>query len=461
MQETFFDSHSHLMHARFAEDLDHVMDRARQAAIHHCIAVGTCPETTRQAIHLARTWEGCHASAGISPHDSARVPPSAYEEIEDLAREPQIVAIGEIGLEYHYDFSPRPVQQDALRRQLRLAHRLEKPVIFHHREAEEDFQRIVDEEGLPEAGGVLHCFTGGEVLLHWALRRGLYISYSGLITFPKNESLRALLRQTPLDRLLIETDAPYLAPEPMRGKRCEPAMLVETARVAASVKELSVDDIARITRRNALRLFGLPCPLQGRIAYPIRRSLYLNITNQCPNHCEFCIRFQDRDLKGHSLHLEREPTLDEIIEAIGEYRLQDYEEAVFCGFGEPTCRMEAVIEVAEYLKRRGMRVRLDTNGLGNLINQSDIVPDLPGRIDCVSVSLNTPDPETYQQLCRSSFGSEAWHAVTLFIQKCLAAGLDTRASVVEIPGLDIEKCKELARKLGVPLRRRVYIGIEE
>jgi len=457
MSEAFFDSHCHLMDPGFSGDLEAILDRSRNAGVERLLLIGTDVNTSQRAAHLAREHDNLYASVGIAPHEAANAQPGDLEQIRALARQPEVVALGEIGLEYHHDVAPKPLQHRFLRDQLQLSHELDLPVIFHHRNAESDFRLIVESEGVPRAGGVMHCFTADSDMLRWAVGRRLFISFAGMITFKSAETLRQRLRETPLDRLLLETDAPYLAPEPYRGKRCEPSMLIETARTAAELKGLSVDDIARITRHNALRLFRLPDLNPARIVYPIGRSLYLNITNQCPNHCEFCIRFQGRELKGHRLALDHEPPLPEVMDALRAWPLELYDEIVFCGFGEPTCRMDVLLEVAEYLQLRQQRVRLNTNGLGNLINCCDIVPDLVGKVDAVSVSLNTPNAEQYQKLCHSEFGEEAWHAMTLFVQKCKAENLETRVTVLDLPEVDVEACQHLADKMGVPLRRRSFV----
>ncbi len=455
LRETLFDSHCHLMDSRFADDREATLERSRASGVSHLVLVGTDIETSRRAVAWAAAHPDCYATVGIAPHEAGKTALTAAEELPAMAQHPQVVALGEMGLEYHYAVAPREAQQALLRRQLQLARQLDLPVVLHHREADADWQRIVEEEGLPEAGGVMHCFTGERELLRGALEKGLYISYAGMVTFKNAQALRDRVRETPLERLLIETDAPYLAPEPNRGKRCEPGMLVETARVIAETLGLGLEDIARITRHNALILFRLPYPDPPEIAYAIGRSLYLNITNRCSNRCLFCVRFQQRELKGHRLHLDQEPNLAEVFQAIEQHRLEEYEEVVFCGYGEPTCRMEMLLEVADSLRQRGVsRIRLNTNGQGNLINQCDITEDLVGRIDSVSVSLNAADPEAYQNLCRSRYGTDSWHAIVQFIQACLTARLDTRITVVEWPSVNLEACERLARQLGVPLRRR-------
>lgn len=458
MKETLFDSHCHLTHPRFEEDLDAVIERSRREGVNRFVLIGTDPDSSRRAIELASRHEGCYATVGISPHDAGKHSLEDVKELAWLAQHPKVVALGEIGLEYHYPFTPRDVQQVFFRSQIQLAHQLELPIIIHHREADADLRRIIEEEGLPKAGGVMHCFSGDARLLRWSLEIGFHISYSGIITFRNAKDIRECLSETPLDRLLIETDAPYLAPEPFRGRRCEPSLLPHTAKEAARLLGLQPDDIARITRRNALRLFRLPDHEPPQIAYAIGKNLYLNITNQCSNRCVFCIRFQERELKGHRLKLDHEPDLSEVLDAISRHRLTDYEEVVFCGYGEPTYRMNLLLETADFLKTQGCRVRLNTNGHGNLINHGDIVSDLPGRIDTVSISLNCHDPDQYQKICRSEFGTDGWYAMVQFIQRCQSVGLDTQVSIVEMPEIDIAACERLAQDLGVRLLRRGVDG---
>lgn len=454
MNETYFDSHCHLADKRFATDRDAVIQRAWQADVKQMLVVGTDVEQSKRAIRLASDHDGCYAAIGFSPHDASKATGSNLELLERLADDRSVVAIGETGLDYHYEFSPRDKQVGAMRDLLGLAKKRNLPVIFHLREAERDFLETINKSGLPSRGAVMHCFTSGEEMHRIAIDIGMYISFSGIATFRKSKDLRELIGKTPLEKLLIETDSPYLAPEPLRGKRCEPAMLVETARVCAEVLGLTVEDVARITRRNTLRLLDIPDQQPAALAYPIRHSLYLNITNECSNHCCFCVRQKKDSVKGHHLVLEREPSLAEMVVAIERYPLDDFGEVVFCGFGEPTMRMNLILELADYLKALGKRVRLNTNGQGNLINRTNIVPDLVGRIDAVSVSLIAADPETYQKVCRSDFGQDAWYGVVQFVQMCRAAEIATEVSTVNLPAIDLESCRRLASDLGAAFRVR-------
>jgi TatD DNase family protein len=287
---------------------------------------------------------------------------------------------------------------------------------------------------------------------------GFFISIPGTITFPANEALREVVRGVKIENMLLETDAPYLAPVPYRGKRNEPAHVRLVAEKVAELKGLSVADVGRISSLNARRLFRLGQAEQGaRIAYRIRNSLYLNITNRCSNRCSFCAKFGDFTVKGHYLRLDHEPGFAEVMAAVREHR--DYDEVVFCGYGEPLLRLELVKEVAAELKKSGIMVRINTDGQANLVYARDILPELAGLIDCISVSLNAADAETYVRLCNSPFGSEAWDGIRDFLQEAKKHIPRVVASAVTIPGIDIEAVRQLANEIGVEFREREFAEV--
>jgi len=262
MDETspeLFDSHAHLDFADFAGEVDSVLARARAAGLSGVIAVGAGRglESQVAAAALAQRHTDVWATVGIHPHDADLVDGAALAKLRNLAARPRVVAIGEIGLDYHYDHAPRPRQRDAFAAQLRLARELGLPVVIHTREADDDTLAILRAEGVPR-GGVLHCFSGDERLAAAGLALGLCVSFSGILTFPKADRLRAVARDVvPLDRTLIETDSPFLAPVPLRGRRCEPAYVVHTARQLAELHGTTVEETARRTTANVRRLFGL------------------------------------------------------------------------------------------------------------------------------------------------------------------------------------------------------------
>lgn len=251
------DSHCHLDDEQFAQDRDATIERACAAGIERMMAIGTGggPPDLEVAIRLAAQYAFIYATVGVHPHDAAKATPETFSRMAELARQPKVLAIGEIGLDYHYDFSPRDVQRSVFAAQLELAARTRKPIVIHTREAWEDTLALIRESGLPN-GGIMHCFTGGPKEAEQALELGFHLSFGGILTFPKADNVRQAAALTPEDRVLVETDAPYLAPVPHRGKRNEPAYMVETARRLGEVRGVTPDEIASLTTQNFDRLCG-------------------------------------------------------------------------------------------------------------------------------------------------------------------------------------------------------------
>jgi len=289
---------------------------------------------------------------------------------------------------------------------------------------------------------------------------GLYISYTCAVTFKNADNLRQLVKATPIERMMLETDAPYMAPQQHRGQRCEPAYVAILAEEIAHIKGLSVEDVGRITSLNAYNLFGVgehatKKESKNMIAYKIRDSLYLNITNECTNKCSFCVRNFTDFVKGHHLRLTKEPTADELIAAVGDPKR--FKQVVFCGYGEPTMRLDTVIAVASALKAKGANIRIVTNGHGNLINKENILPKLKGLIDALSVSLDVDTKEKYAKICRPIFGSDTYDKVKEFIIEAKKYIPSIEATCLDMPGVDIPKCKEIAvKELGVDIRVRKF-----
>lgn len=258
------DSHCHIDAKEYDADRDEVIARARAAGVEHVVVVGLWREgegvdSARRALDVAASSGGfASATVCIHPHDVAQVTPSEWAQIDELCALPEVVAVGETGLDYHYDHSPRESQQEGFRHFIRLAKTLSKPLVIHTRTAETDTYRILDEEGIPERGAVIHCFTGDRKAAAEYLARGLLLSFSGIATFRTAEEIREAAKLVPLEQMLVETDAPYLAPLPFRGKRNEPAWVSRTIEVLAEVKNVSPKTLARVTAENTRRFFGLP-----------------------------------------------------------------------------------------------------------------------------------------------------------------------------------------------------------
>ncbi len=253
----FFDSHCHLTDERFAEDgPDAVIARAREAGVAGLVTIGVGPDDAVAALAIAERNQGVWASAGVHPHDAAGADAAVLARIRELALNPKCVAIGEIGLDYHYDNSPRAAQRRVFEQQLRLAGELGLPVAIHSREAEADTAALLGDAAAAGIVGVLHCFSGDASLLEAALVAGWYVSFAGVVTFRKYDA-QALVRAVPADRLLVETDSPYLAPVPQRGKRNEPAFVPLVAAGVAALRGEQSDVVGRYTAGNARRFYAL------------------------------------------------------------------------------------------------------------------------------------------------------------------------------------------------------------
>ena len=251
------DSHCHLDSEQFDGDRDAAIERARAAGIERIMAIGTGngPPDLEAGIRIAGQYPFIYATVGVHPHDAAKADPMTLDRLGELTRLPKVLAVGEIGLDYHYDFSPRDVQRSVFSAQLALAARAQKPIVIHTREAWDDTLAILGEHGLP-FGGIMHCFTGGPGEAERALELGFHLSFGGILTFPKADDVRKAAALAPENRLLVETDSPYLAPVPHRGKRNEPAFIVETVRRLAEVRGCSPEHAADVTTRNFARLCG-------------------------------------------------------------------------------------------------------------------------------------------------------------------------------------------------------------
>lgn len=256
----FVDSHAHITSNEVFPEVDALLSRANAAGVSQIINICTDPVTLERGLELASKYPWIHNAAATTPHDVEAEGESVFSLMEKHARQGDLVAIGETGLDYFHHHSPPDIQKHFLRRYLHLALECRLPVIIHCREAFADFFEILDAEytvGGKHAPGVLHCFTGSVAETEEVIKRGWYLSLSGIVTFKKSEELRAVAKMVPLDQLVIETDTPYLAPQSHRGKTNEPAFLPETAHVIASCRNISIEELANATTANALRLFNL------------------------------------------------------------------------------------------------------------------------------------------------------------------------------------------------------------
>jgi TatD DNase family protein len=455
------DTHCHLAWESYRDDLDAVLARAREAGVEQMVVVATDPDTAQASAAVCAGREGLFPTTGIHPNDLPEDWRASFARVEAQARAGGFVAIGETGIDHLRDAVPPQRQREAFAAHADLARALDLPVIVHVRDADGRAGAYDDAEAVlratPGVRGVLHCYTGDAEHAKRYLDLGLCVSFSGILTFPKGENVREAARAVPIERTLVETDAPFLAPIPHRGARNEPAFVAATARRLAEVKGLSEDDVRRITTANARDLFRLGgAGATAPAVYAIRDSLYVNVTNACDARCTFCPRTHDEwQVKGYDLRRGRDPSVEEILAGIGDPAR--WKEIVFCGLGEPTLRLDVVKQVAASVKARGGRTRLNTNGHADVIHRRAVSPELVGLVDVVSVSLNAQDRETFERHCPSAWSPDGFTPMLDFVRSARAAGLRVVCTVVDgLEGVDVEACRRLAEDtLGAEFRGRV------
>lgn len=251
------DTHAHLNAIQYQEDLEEVIERAQSEGVEIIVVVGFDRETITRAIELADTYEFIYATVGWHPVDAIDMTDEDLKWIEELCSHPKVVALGEMGLDYYWDKSPKEIQKEVFRKQIVLAKKVKLPIIIHNREATADIIEILEEENASEVGGIMHCFTGSVEVAKQCMDMNFYISFGGPVTFKNAKKPKEVAAEIPLDRLLIETDCPYLTPHPFRGKRNEPSYVKYVAEQIAELKGVTFEEIAQKTSDNAKRFFGI------------------------------------------------------------------------------------------------------------------------------------------------------------------------------------------------------------
>ncbi|KAF0823406.1 TatD family hydrolase [Cytobacillus firmus] len=253
----FFDTHAHLNAEQYNEDLQEVIDRALSEGISNIVVVGFDRPTIEKAMELTEKYDFIYASVGWHPVDAIDMTEEDLQWIEELSSHPKVVALGEMGLDYYWDKSPKDIQQEVFRKQIRLAKKVKLPIVIHNRDATADIVEILKEEGAGEVGGIMHCFSGSPEIAQECVDMNFYISLGGPVTFKNAKKPKEVADVIPLEKLLIETDCPYLTPHPHRGKRNEPSYVKLVAEQIAEIKGLSTEEVAQATTENAKKLFGI------------------------------------------------------------------------------------------------------------------------------------------------------------------------------------------------------------
>ena len=456
------DTHAHIDMDAFDDDRSEVIQRAKNTGIDYILNVGCDIESSLRSIELTERYDFIYGTAGIHPHDVKKIDYQTHDQLKQLLAHPKMIALGEIGLDFFKNYSPPDQQKEHLRKQVELSRELQKPIIIHCRDANEDTIAILSDyfpKNPSARSGIFHCFSGNQELAERALEMGFYISFSGSVTFKKSDELRTIAKTIPADRLFVETDCPFLAPIPNRGKRNEPSYVIHTAQLIADIRGLDIKDVQRTTSLNFFELFGIGKEAKtGTVSYQIRNSLYLNLTTRCTADCSFCSRLTRPVVQGYNLKLDREPTAEEVWNSIDDCK--KYDEIVFCGYGEPTLRLDTIKKVSKKIKEAGGKVRLNTNGHGNVINKRNILPELKGLVDSISISLNADTAEGYDRIVRPLPGirNGIYDRVKEFIEESKKYIPETQATIVtHQEGVDEDKCEEISKnEFDIKYRSRRY-----
>jgi len=450
----YIDTHTHLFFKNFDEDRDEVIQNALDAGVKYMLVPGTDIETSKQAIELAEKYEFVYAAVGVHPHDTKDWDNALINELRELAKHEKVVAIGEIGLDYFYDFSPKDKQHQAFDKQIQLALELNLPIIIHNRDSNDDIMDFARKYADTSLKAQYHCFAGTVDNARELVEMGHYISFTGNITFKKADSVREVLSNVSVENILLETDSPFLTPVPHRGKRNEPKHIPLIAEVVAETHHLRVEDVARTTSWNAYKLFGIGVKMKLSFTYQIGESLYVNVTNRCNSDCVFCDRKGDAVINGYSLKMSKaeEPDAEVYISEIGDPT--KYKEIVFCGYGEPTIRWDVVKEIAMYVKSNGGKTRMNSDGHGNFINKRDITHELDGVIDSISISLNSTDKVQYAKLMQVD---ESLHAEMIDFARKAKSYTHVVMSIVGLSSVDTENAKQFVTdEIGIDFRVREF-----
>ena len=452
------DTHCHLDHPDFGVDVGTVWEDAQRQGVHYAVIPATDYASFEKASAIAQRCADLWVAAGLHPHEASR----AKDElpwIHKALEQGSAIAVGETGLDYHYKYSSSETQITSFRQHIELARIFNLPLIIHVRGAWEDARSLLGKYDTSTMKLIFHAFSGDEDDAKWVLEHGGYIGIGGVVTFARAEHLTNIVRTFPRDKILLETDAPNLTPEPHRGRRNLPVYVGLVAERLAQLWGVPVAEVRAQTSLTARQVFGLPRGGRGKAVYRLKDNLYINLTNRCPNCCAFCLCCGLSGIGGADLWLDLEPTVDEVLaEFDTESCSKAPREVVVCGFGEPTTRWDDVFRMGTGLRRRGMRLRLDTNGLGNLLNSRDITFEVAEIVDAVSISLNAPDATTYGRICHPRY-HDSFAAVVDFIESCVLQGIATTATVVDgvIDDDAMAATGDLARSLGASFKVRNWV----
>jgi len=438
------DSHAHLDHPLFSDDMDDVVRRAVEDGVRAIVNIGYDPESARATAALVEKYDFFYGVLGTHPHDAAGHT-MAYElELKELLDRPRMIGVGEIGLDYYYDHSPREVQRKVFRRMLWMARLKDKPIVIHCRDADRDVLDMLASERM-SFRGIFHAFNHGPAEATKATELGLHLGIGGVATFKKSRLLD-ILHAIPLDRVVLETDCPYLAPAPWRGKRNEPAMVGRVVEALSKIHGVSPEDVVRQTTENfalAMRIEEktLPPPV-----YKFGNRVYIHTTPDIE--------------PGLLADLAAEAAVPGSGVGSDPAGRKPAEEVVICGFYEPLEHIDQVTAVAGRLREKGVRIRVITGSRGYAAVGRDAAESLAGVIDALTVRMYGATPAQHEQAAATGLGNAAFTSLTNFIEGAVAAGIETECLFVAAPKAKIERCRELATSLGAGCEVRRFKSLE-
>jgi TatD DNase family protein len=420
------DSHAHLDHPAFHEDLEAVLARAIEDGVSAVVNIGYDRESARATVAFVEKYPFFYGVLGTHPHDAVKHTLEYEEELKDLLDRPRMIGVGEIGLDYYYDHSPRDLQRKVFRRMLWMARLKDKPVVIHCRDAERDILDMLSSERM-KFRGIFHAFNHDAAVASRVTDLGFHLGIGGVATFKKSKVLD-ILHAIPLDRIVVETDCPYLAPQPFRGKRNEPALVGFVVDALSRVHGVPPEEVVERTTQNFLLAMrvekkSLPPPV-----YKIGNTVYIHTTPQT-----------DPDALAGTAASAAAP---------GSAAGASVEEAVICGYCEPLEYIDQVSAVAGRLRSMGVRVRVVTGRRGYAAAGREVVGSLAGIADAVTVRMYGATAAQHERAAATGLGDAAFTSLVDFVRGAVASGIETDCLFVAVPKMKVEPCRELAESLG-------------
>jgi TatD DNase family protein len=418
------DSHCHLNLEHFEDDRDVTIARAVSDGVTAFMNIGYDRTSLRQTLELLEQYPFMFGAVGVHPHDAASYTPEIDAEVRAALAHPRVVAVGEIGLDFYRDLAPRETQFDVFRKMIALSREQgHMPIVIHCRDAfNEVIETLLNEGGTYR--GIFHAFSFGDAEARSVFQLGFHVGIGGVITY-RNARLAETVAQLPMDRIVIETDSPYLTPHPWRGKRNEPAFVAHVVRAIAKARNMTVAEVDRITTENYLAAMGLGPEALPRPVYKIGDAVYIQTAAATASE------------------------LDSVAP-------ESVTEAVLTGVVDPLENMEHVLSIASRAREAGWRVRVNTQGFANQAAGRDVTPELAGVVDEINVTLFGVSPKQHDELAWPAVGNEGWEVIRDFVRCSVASGIETVCEFVATPGFEPEPCREFARSLGARYDIRMY-----